>query len=95
MTTTFNIPKMKINKFRQILDLPQIDKLEVPLLDTTINMAIHIDESEVKPVTYFLFHSSFMVYGWTTNSGEAFTAKGNASIYTAGELYDLMRGKKI
>ena len=93
MTTTFNIPKMKINKFRTILDLPQIDKFEVPLLNTTIDMTIHIDKSTNEK--YFIFHTPFMAYGWTTNSTEAFTAKGNASMYNAGELYNLMRGKTI
>jgi hypothetical protein len=85
------IPKMKINKFREILDLPEIDRFKVDLINTRIDMSIHQGEDK----KYFIFHSAFMVYGWTTSFQDAFTAKGNACIYDAGELYDLMRGKKL
>lgn len=97
MTTSHNnnIPKMKINKFRQILDLPQINEFNVPLINTTIDMTIHIDNSKTTPITYFIFHSSFQVYGWTTNSTKAFKVKNNASLYSPNELYDLMRGETI
>ena len=86
------IPKMRINKFKQILDLPQTDKFRVELFDTSINMTIHQDKGNQK---VFIFHSASQVYGWTTDSTDAFTAKDNACIYTANELYRLMRGKRI
>jgi hypothetical protein len=54
-------------------------------------MTIHQDDNGKK---FFMFHSRFEVYGWTDNATDAFTAKGNACIYTGNEFYELMRGRK-
>ena len=89
---TFEIPKIKINKFRDILSKPEIDKFSRETIDgVKIDMTIHQDDTG----KYFLFHGFIQVYGWTVCSQKAFQILGNMEIYTAHELYEAMRGRKV
>ena len=87
------LPKMKINGFRDILGYQEIDRFESSTADDVrMKLTVHIGKSGQK---YFVIHTTFQVYGWTVDPHIAFHAWGNLGMYTAQELYDGLRGRKI
>lgn len=72
------LPKLRINKFRDALSLPEIDRFDVDTL-SGYKLRLTIHEGQGRKVA--VLHSTFQVYGWTENMHEAFDYKHNAAIY--------------
>ena len=88
----FSIPRIKINSFSSILAKPEVDRFHCDTFDQTrIDLTVHEDDTG----KFFIFHSVFQVYGWTTDPNVAFDIKGNMGIYTNHEIYEMMRGREI
>ncbi len=84
------LTKMKINGFKRILDMAEVDRFQAVTFDTSLlYLTVHENEQD----KYFVIHSPFQVYGWTQNAFEAFGVWHNVSIFTCDELYDGLRGK--
>lgn len=91
MTIT-KLPTMRINKFQNVLDLPKVDSFTKQTFDNrVVELSIHQGDGP----KYFIIHSIFQVYGWTTEFQIAFQVWGNVGIYTTSELYEGLRGREV
>ena len=91
MTT---IPKLKINGFNDVLSMLKIDEWNTPsLIDgTKLKVSVHQAKNGIK---YFVLHTPFQVYGWTTDIYTLDQVTTNMCIYDCNELYELLRGRKV
>lgn len=86
--------KMNINKFRDILEIPQIDEFTNRTFDGAA-IALTIHQAPFSNKKYFVLHGGFQVYGWTEDANKAFDNFHNMSVFTVNEFYEGLRGRKV
>jgi len=83
-----DLPKLKINRFKEVLDKKTVDTFTVELIEgAPLTLDIKEDGTAI-------IHSTFQVYGWG-HKLDVLAYRGNSCIYTSSELYEIMRGRSI
>lgn len=89
---TFALPKLKINGYKALINLPIVDEFKIEAQNNAIiKLHIHQDEN----IKVAVIRTTFQIIGWTHDMNEAFNFFHNCCIYTLNEMYDAARGKRL
>lgn len=89
---TTQLPKLNINKFRQVIDLPLVETFGPREVADGGKLVLEVRQG-AKP--HYVIRTTFQVYGWTTSPDLAFQAWGNICAYNCNEIYEAFRGRKV